>query len=195
MWRPGFRRTGRFVRVRVGVDNASGDRLHQRLVWDGIEVPAQVGVNRIGAALPQQAQHRLDRLVRAAVRPIAERRGFQLRLENRLQHQFCRGLHHPVPDRLCIEPEWEPASTPGRKWRPRGFRIPGRPTRPPAPRRFPPATAAWCRAWRRAAVHAANSVAGHQHVDLCSEVQVPRFQNLGGNRRRGCTILAPDGGD
>ena len=50
-----------------------------------------------------QHQHRLDRFTRTASRPIAVRRRVHIRLEDRLQHQFCRGLHHPVPYRWDAE--------------------------------------------------------------------------------------------
>jgi hypothetical protein len=40
----------------------------------------------------------MDRLGRPAPRPIAVRGGVDVRLEDRLDHQFRRGLRHPVPD-------------------------------------------------------------------------------------------------
>jgi hypothetical protein len=49
--------------------------------------------------LPEQDQHRLDRIARAASRPVAERGRIQIRLEDRLQYQFRGGLHHAVPYR------------------------------------------------------------------------------------------------
>ena len=70
---------------------------------DGIEILAQIGVDHVGVTLPEQDQHRLDRIARAASRPVAERRRIQIRLEDRLQYQFRGGLHHPVPYRRDTE--------------------------------------------------------------------------------------------
>ena len=64
---------------------------------------AQIGIDHIGVVLSKQHQHRLDRFARTASRPIAVRRRVHIRLENRLQHQLCRGLHHPIPYRWDAE--------------------------------------------------------------------------------------------
>ncbi len=87
----------------VGINNTAGNRLHQLPVWDGIEILAQIGIDHIGVTPPKQGQHQLDRLGRTASRPIAVRRRFQVRLEDRLQHQLRRSLHHPVPNRWNAE--------------------------------------------------------------------------------------------
>ncbi len=52
----------------AAIDNA-GNRLHQLIVGDGIEGLAQIGIDNIGVSLPEQNQHRLDRIGRAAPRP------------------------------------------------------------------------------------------------------------------------------
>ena len=70
---------------------------------NGVEVSAQIGVDHVGVALPEQDQHRLDRLSGSPPRPIAERGGVHVRLEDRLDHQFRRRLRHPVPDRRDAE--------------------------------------------------------------------------------------------
>ena len=64
-----------------------------------IEILRQVGVHHIGEPLAQQSVHRLDRIDAAAARSVAIGSGFEVRLEDRLQHQFRSGLHHAVPDR------------------------------------------------------------------------------------------------
>ena len=73
------------------------------MMRDGIEILAQIGIDHVGVALPKQGQHRLDRIARAAFRPIAVRGRIQIRFEDRLQHQLRGGLHHPVPDRRDTE--------------------------------------------------------------------------------------------
>ena len=52
--------------------------------------------------------HRLDRIDAAAARSVAIGSGFEVRLEDRLQHQFRGGLHHAVPDRR--DAEWSLAA-------------------------------------------------------------------------------------
>jgi len=54
-------------------------------------------------ALPEQSQHRLDRSGCTAFRSVAIGRRVHVRLEDRLQYQFRRGLRHPVPDRRDAE--------------------------------------------------------------------------------------------
>jgi hypothetical protein len=58
--------------------------------------PAQIGVDHVGVALPEQEHHRMDRLGRPAPRPIAVRGGVDVRLEDRLDHQFRRGLRRSL---------------------------------------------------------------------------------------------------
>src|SRR5271167_3147306 len=53
----------------IAIDNAAGNRLHQLIVRDGVEVLAQIGVDHVGVALPQQDHHRLDRIGCTAFRP------------------------------------------------------------------------------------------------------------------------------
>jgi hypothetical protein len=48
-------------------------------------------------------EHRLDRIDTAAAGSVAIGTRFEVRLEDRLQHQFCGGLHHPVPNRWDAE--------------------------------------------------------------------------------------------
>ena len=72
-------------------------------MWNRIEILRQVGVHHIGVPLAQQLVHRLDRIDTAAARSVAIGSRFEVRLEDRLQHQFRGGLHHPVPDRGYAE--------------------------------------------------------------------------------------------
>jgi len=45
----------------------------------------------------------LDRIDRAATRPIAIGTVLEIRLKDWLQHDLCRGLNHPIPDRRDAE--------------------------------------------------------------------------------------------
>ena len=69
------------------------------LVIDAAEVVADVGVEHVVAASRTALAQRLQRLRRAAPRPEAVRARKEVRLEDRLQHQLRRHLHHPVPHR------------------------------------------------------------------------------------------------
>src|SRR6266571_3228457 len=51
----------------------------------------------------EQFVHCLDGIARAPPRPVAVGSRFQIGLEDRLDHQLHRGLHHPVPDRRDAE--------------------------------------------------------------------------------------------
>ncbi len=124
----------------VGTDNTAGQRLPQRLVRDGVEIPAQIGIDHVGVTLPKQGQHRLDRLTRAAPWPIAMCSGVQVGCEDRFHHQFDGGLPHPVPD--CRDTKWPPAAArlgdhhPPHRLAPIGLRSqrlaqPGQPLRQP----------------------------------------------------------------
>ena len=81
------------------VRDASLDELHQLASRDASEVVADVGVQHVVAALRTLLAQGLERHRRAAPWPEAVRARKEIRLENRLQHQLRRHLHHPVSHR------------------------------------------------------------------------------------------------
>jgi hypothetical protein len=76
-------------------------------VRDRVEIFRQIGVNNVGVA-PQPVRF-LDRIDRAATRSIAISTVLEIRLKERLQHDLCRGLNHPIPDRRDAERSRLPA--------------------------------------------------------------------------------------
>ena len=86
------------------------DALHQFAVRNGIEVLGQIGINHVGVAAAQKLVYFPDGVLRAPFRSIAKGIGIEVRLEDRLQHQFGSGLYHPVPNRRNAE---RPFPTPG----------------------------------------------------------------------------------
>src|SRR5579875_3367229 len=83
----------------VPIDDSLRHRMHQWAVGNGIEVFGQIRVDHIGVAFAEKFVHFLDRVLGAALRSVTISTGFQVRLEDRLQHQFGGGLHHPIADR------------------------------------------------------------------------------------------------
>ena len=77
--------------------------VEQLRVIDAAEVVADVGVQHVVAAARAVHAQRFQRLRRAALRPKPIRRGPEVRLEDRLQHQRRRHLRHPVSDRRNAE--------------------------------------------------------------------------------------------
>ena len=65
---------------------------------DASEVVADVGVEHVMVRLAQLAQGLL-RHQRAPPEPVAVRARKKIRLEDRIQHELRRHLHHPVSDR------------------------------------------------------------------------------------------------
>jgi hypothetical protein len=72
-------------------------------VRNRVEILRQIGVHHIGEPLAQQLVHRLDRIDTAAARSVAIGSRFEVRLEDRLQHQLRSSLHHAIPDRRNTE--------------------------------------------------------------------------------------------
>ena len=64
---------------------------------DGVEVFGQIGVDDVRMAPADQPVRRLDGVERASFGPVSVGAIFQVRLEDRLQHQFRGGLNDPVP--------------------------------------------------------------------------------------------------
>jgi RNA-directed DNA polymerase len=67
------------------------------------KILAQIGIDHVGVTAPKQGQHRLDRIARAAFRPIAVRGRIQIHFEDRPQYQFRGGLHNTIPYRRDTE--------------------------------------------------------------------------------------------
>ena len=93
----------------VPVDDAPRHRLHEVAMRNRIEILRQIRIHDFRVAAAEQRVHFLDRVRPAPLRPVAESRGVEVRLEDRLQHQLGGGLHHAVPDRR--DAEWPLAAT------------------------------------------------------------------------------------
>ena len=83
----------------VPVDDAPGDRLHQVPVRDRVEILRQIGVHHVRMPRQKMPVHSADRIARAPLGSVAMDAVLEIRLEDRLQHQFGGGLRHPVPNR------------------------------------------------------------------------------------------------
>ena len=81
------------------VRDAPRHELHQLLVIDAAEVVPDVGVEHVVRTRGPELPHRLQSARRAPPGPEAVRARKKVRLEDRLQHQLRRHLHHSVPDR------------------------------------------------------------------------------------------------
>jgi len=81
------------------VGHLAGYRRQQPPVRDAVEVALQVGVDHLRQLRLQVIVDRLQGVLRRATRaePVAAR--VEGRLEDRFDHQFQRGLHHPVAHR------------------------------------------------------------------------------------------------
>src|SRR3984893_9137597 len=62
-----------------------------------VEILAQIGVYHIRITFTNQPMDFLNRILSASLRSISVSIRLQIRLEDRLQHQFGRGLRHSVP--------------------------------------------------------------------------------------------------
>ena len=80
------------------VDDPPGHALEELGVRNRVETLRQVGVHDIGVALPDQPVSRLDRVARASFGPVSVPAVLEVRLEDRLQHQFGGGLRHPIAE-------------------------------------------------------------------------------------------------
>jgi hypothetical protein len=92
----------------VPVDDASGDRSEEVRVRDRVEIFRQVGVYDVGIAPADQPVRFLDSVNRASARTIAIGIVFEIRLEDRLQHDLGGGLNHTIPDRRHTPIELHP---------------------------------------------------------------------------------------
>ena len=81
------------------VRDASADERHQLVVVDASEVVADVGVEHVIAPASAALSQRLERHRRTLLRPEAVRARKEIRLEDRLQHELRRHLHHSVSHR------------------------------------------------------------------------------------------------
>ena len=80
------------------VAHATCDGPEQVRVRDLTVVVRQVGVHHLPVARRQQPVHAPDRVIRVSARPVGVLLRFQVRFENRRQHQHRRRLRHPVPE-------------------------------------------------------------------------------------------------
>jgi hypothetical protein len=64
-----------------------------------VEIGPQVKVENTRLPLDNSFSDPLDRAMRCPFGPIAKRPRLEIRLEDRLEYEFERALHHPVPDR------------------------------------------------------------------------------------------------
>ena len=90
----------------VLVDDPLRHALQKLGVRNRVKVLGQIGVNYIRIAFTKQLMHFLDCVLRAPLRPVPIGIGFEIRLAggrvettlDRLDQQFCGGLHYPVPN-------------------------------------------------------------------------------------------------
>ena len=75
---------------------------------DAAEVVADVGIEHVVAASGTHHPQRLQCLCGTSLRPKPVRRGAEVRLEDRLQHQRRRHLHNPISHRR--DAKWPPAA-------------------------------------------------------------------------------------
>ena len=73
--------------------------LHQLVVRNAVEIPAQVRVDHFPIARIQQPLDLLDRFQSALPRSVGVLLRLQVRLEDRFEHEHGRRLHHAVSDR------------------------------------------------------------------------------------------------
>jgi hypothetical protein len=62
-------------------------------------VGSRVKVENARLPLDYRLSHPLDRFMCCPLGPISERSRLEIRLEDRLEYELERTLHHPVPDR------------------------------------------------------------------------------------------------
>ena len=66
---------------------------------DRVEILRQIGVHHVRMPRQEMPVHSADRIARAPLGAVAMGAVLEIRLEDRLQHQFGGGLRHPVPNR------------------------------------------------------------------------------------------------
>src|ERR1700722_4376121 len=83
----------------VRVINPLCHLLQKPVVPDVVEVGSQVKVENARLPLNYRLSHPLDCVMCCPLGPISERSWLEIRLEDRLEYELERTLHHPVPDR------------------------------------------------------------------------------------------------
>ena len=83
-------------RQHLPVADPPGHRAHQLRMRNRIEVAGQVRVHHLMMPPAHQPLHFPHRLLRVALRTVGILLRGQVRLEDRIQHQHRRRLHHPV---------------------------------------------------------------------------------------------------
>jgi hypothetical protein len=71
----------------------------QSVLLDVVKIATQVNVYDACLALNNRLGHPLNRFMRCLLGTIAKRARLEVRLEDRLQYELERTLHHPVPNR------------------------------------------------------------------------------------------------
>ena len=79
------------------VGNTLGDDRHKLGVRNRIEVLGQIRVDHMGMPTEQRLGHGIARIMGRALRAKPMRNLTEVRLEDRLDHDLHRSLHHPVP--------------------------------------------------------------------------------------------------
>ena len=80
------------------VDDSAGHRLEKLSMWKTIEVATQICVNHFSIPGVDQLVDLSHRVQCAAIPPVGVLFRLQIRLEDRLEYQDCRGFRHPVPN-------------------------------------------------------------------------------------------------
>ena len=66
---------------------------------DIVKIAAQVDIDNACLVLNDCSGHSVDRFMSCPLGTISKRARLEVSLEDRLQYQLERALHHPVPDR------------------------------------------------------------------------------------------------
>src|SRR6201988_1443459 len=83
----------------IRIINPLGHFLQKPVIPDVVEVGSQVKVENARLPLDYRLSHPPDRVMCCPSGPISERSRLEIRLEDRLEYELERTLHHPVPDR------------------------------------------------------------------------------------------------
>src|SRR6201987_2720286 len=83
----------------IRIINPLGHFLQQPVMPDVVEVGSQVKVENARLPLDYLLSHPPDRVMCCPSGPISERSRLEIRLEDRLEYELERTLHHSVPDR------------------------------------------------------------------------------------------------
>ena len=83
----------------VTIDDSPCDALHERSVWNLVEILGEIRVYDVSVPILEQLMHSLYGTDSTSPRPIAISFRSQISLEDRLEEQFVGRLHLAIADR------------------------------------------------------------------------------------------------